>query len=282
MEAFSDASGILCVDRLESTEAQAFQCPLIPGLRGQSVTPLAFSPDGNWLLAHTSAQALVALPINTSTASICAAATPAELVLPSAIIKLNAESSTWVSSTGDRTAIFVEVEGSPPPQNSAFYRVELRAGDVTTPLVLDTSMPMSAVAPVEGGRLAGGPTAFGKRTRAAAWLIDSTAAKGPAVCAVLLHEDGIYSLLVRSRVECRLGGSKWAATCQRLRLPLPPVDTQAPLLFGEWVHAAQWGEDDEKIELLGLKDGLVWLNDTKNAHLLTVDKDGSMAELPLH
>tara|TARA_B100000524_G_scaffold71584_1_gene32894 strand:- start:496 stop:642 length:147 start_codon:yes stop_codon:yes gene_type:complete len=48
------------------------------------------------------------------------------------------------------------------------------------------------------------------------------------------------------------------------------------------VHAAQWGEDDEKIELLGLKDGLVWLNDTKNAHLLTVDKDGSMAELPLH
>lgn len=102
------------------------------------------------------------------------------------------------------------------------------------------------------------------------------------MCAVLLHEDGIYSLLVRSRVECRLGGSKWAATCQRLRLPLPPVDTRAPLLFGEWVHAAQWGEDDEKIELLGLKDGLVWLNDTKNAHLLTVDKDGSMAELPLH
>ena len=138
------------------------------------MTPLAFSPDG---IAHTSAQALVALisisptrhfpflpyisldsssqaqalvalPINTSTASICAAATPAELVLPSAITKLNAESSTWVSSTGDRTAIFVEVEGSPPPQNSAFYRVELRAGDVTTPLVLDTSMPMSAVAPV--------------------------------------------------------------------------------------------------------------------------------------
>ena len=32
LEAFSDASGILCVDRLESTEAQAFQCPLIPVL----------------------------------------------------------------------------------------------------------------------------------------------------------------------------------------------------------------------------------------------------------
>ena len=98
--------------------------------------------------------------------------------------------------------------------------------------------------------------------------------------ALLLQTDGQYCLVLRTEArQQRMGNKLWLATCQRLGLPLPPVDPSAPPEYSEWRTVATWGADAPRL-LLGFRDDLAWMADAQG-NVLALDAEGGSFSVPL-
>lgn len=139
------------------------------------------------------------------------------------------------------------------------YRLQLpQAGEPGAPaLLLDTSAP-------PGGEVVD-------------WLVDEEAAVVRG--AMLRQSHGQYCLVLRTKETPRVGNKLWFTTCQRLGLPLPPIDEMAPPAYSEWRTVATWDGDTPRL-LLGFRDETAWLTDSEGK-VIAYGSDGSEFTVPL-
>ena len=209
---------------------------------------LGFTSEGKWLLGLDGGR-LVAFSL--SAAFSTAFCTPA--VAPSISIG-------DVFCKGPPGVALIEMGGlSPGPP--ALFRLELpielpKIGDVVpnsvqnpavphnVRLILDTTVPL-----IDGYDSSNRPVRQ--------WLIDDDTA---SVRGALLEIDDENILVMREPVLALKGGSSWRETCERLGLPLPPVDPQAPPLFSEWRVVQKWkSSPDFSPRYIGFREGLAWV-----------------------
>lgn len=250
--AFSDGSSLLLAEGAlaEST------CKL-PELGGYTLRR-ACGFSGGWLLCESThargSKHLVAIATRAAAnAAADAAAAPCKV---EALLDLTPHGCAAVGELFARPGtLLVEIDGlSPGPP--ALYRAKLpdppghavnsatggSAATANAALALDTSLPLETPP---------GSTAV-------RWLVD---AEGPLVArAVLVEHAQGFSVFTRDPIQARVGGAKWIATCERLQLPLPPVDENAPLIWSEWREVAHWARGSGT-KVLGFRDELLWLHE---------------------
>ena len=224
-------------------------------------TVQGFTSDGGWVLMKQRSAAdanehLLAVP--------CLVPAPSGQLLVSgeAAIDLTSPSRAAAGKVvvGDN-ATLVEVSGMAPGGSSAIFRASLPpAGDKASKPLLQLDTP-----PPPGGEVV-------------EWLLDEQ--KLSARGALLLQTDGQYCLVLRTEArQQRMGNKLWLATCQRLGLPLPPVDPSAPPEYSEWRTVATWGADAPRL-LLGFRDDLAWMADAQG-NVLALDAEGGSFSVPL-
>ena len=131
------------------------------------------------------------------------------------------------------------------------------AGDDAPLLTLDTTAP-------PGGEVV-------------EWLVDERRLTVRGAMLRQLH--GEFSLVLRStREPPHIGNPLWLATCRRLGLPEPPIDTSAPPMFSEWQTVMRWDGSMPR-RLLGFSEDHAWLVDA-DGKVVALTAEGDKFSLP--
>lgn len=228
--AFTDAHGALWLRK-----GVGSHCQIGDATGAVPPAPLAFSPDDTWLVALSGSGELVAYEIG-------APGGPTALTPP---LPSKAVGQVMFGRGGD---MLVEVGGLAPGA-PALYRTQL-----PEPLHFDTSPPSV--------QLGGGVVK---------WLSETLPNGKVGACGAIVRNTGDETrLLLRPHSFSQMGNDAWRQTCERLKLPAPPIDPEGPIIFGEWEPIA---DVSKRMQVLGYRDGCAWLHDSASGELFALSID---------